>query len=33
MKEILRGTGWKIKEFLDSGDSGYTAIMEKEMKE
>jgi SAM-dependent methyltransferase len=33
MKEILRGTGWKIKEFLDSRDSGYITIMEKEMKE
>jgi len=31
MKEILRGTGWKVKEFIDSGDSGYIALIEKEI--
>lgn len=30
MKEILKGTGWKIKEFIDSDDSEYIAIIEKE---
>ncbi len=30
MKEILTGTGWKVKESIDSGDSSYTAIIEKE---
>ena len=30
MKEILRGTGWTVKRFIDSGDSTYTAIIEKE---
>jgi hypothetical protein len=29
MKEILNGTGWKIKEFIDSGDAQYVAIIEK----
>lgn len=29
MKEILDGTGWKIKEFIDSGNSEYLAIIEK----
>jgi hypothetical protein len=29
MKEILNGTGWKVKEFIDSGDSQYVAIIEK----
>jgi len=29
MKEILNGTGWKVKEFIDSEDSQYIAIMEK----
>lgn len=29
MKEILRGTGWEVKEFVDSGDSSYIAIIEK----
>jgi hypothetical protein len=29
MEEILKGTGWKIREFIDSGDSGYIAVIEK----
>ncbi|MCK5562620.1 class I SAM-dependent methyltransferase [Candidatus Bathyarchaeota archaeon] len=29
MKKILKGTGWKIKEFIDSNDSQYIAIIEK----
>lgn len=29
MKEILVGTGWKVKEFIDSEDSSYIAIIEK----
>jgi SAM-dependent methyltransferase len=29
MGEILKGTGWKIKEFIDSGDSLYIAAIEK----
>lgn len=29
MKEILKRTGWKIKEFIDSDDSGYVAVIEK----
>jgi len=29
MKEILEGTGWKAREFIDSGDSSYIAIIEK----
>jgi SAM-dependent methyltransferase len=29
MKEILRGTGWKTKEFIDSENSQYIAIIEK----
>lgn len=31
MKEILKGTGWKVKEFIDSGDSQYIAVIEKEI--
>jgi len=30
MREILRGTGWKVKGFIDSEDSGYIAIISKE---
>jgi len=30
MKEMLRGTRWEVKEFIDSGDSSYIAIIEKE---
>ncbi len=29
MKDILKGTGWKVKEFIDSGSSQYIAIIEK----
>lgn len=29
MKELLRGTGWKVREFIDSEDSAYPAIIEK----
>jgi SAM-dependent methyltransferase len=32
MEEILKGTGWKIREFIDSGDSAYVAAIEKERK-
>jgi 2-polyprenyl-3-methyl-5-hydroxy-6-metoxy-1,4-benzoquinol methylase len=32
MEEILKGTGWKIREFIDSGDSAYIAAIEKEPK-
>ena len=29
MVEILNGTGWKVKEFIESEDAQYTAIIEK----
>jgi SAM-dependent methyltransferase len=29
MKEILNGTGWRIKKFIDSKNSSYIAIIEK----
>ena len=29
MKEILKGTGWKVKEFIDSKDAQYIAIIGK----
>ena len=29
MEEILKGTGWKVKEFIDSEGSQYIAIIEK----
>jgi len=29
MKKILKGTGWKIRKFIDSEDSQYIAIIEK----
>jgi hypothetical protein len=29
MKEILRGTGWKIRQFIDSKNSQYVAIIGK----
>jgi len=29
MKEILEGTGWKVKEFIDSDGPGYIAVIEK----
>ncbi len=30
MKEIIRGTGWKVEHFVDSGKSPYIAILIKE---
>ncbi len=30
MKEILKGSGWRVKKFIDSGDSVYVAVIEKE---
>jgi SAM-dependent methyltransferase len=30
MKEILQGTGWRVKEFIDSESPAYIAIIEKE---
>jgi hypothetical protein len=32
MEEVLKGTGWKIKEFVDSDGSAYIAVIEKEPK-
>jgi hypothetical protein len=32
MKELLKGTRWKIKEFIDSDGSQYIAIIEKKSK-
>ena len=29
MEEILKGTGWKVKQFIDSGNALYIAIIEK----
>ena len=29
MKEILKGTGWRVKKFVDSSESQYIAIIEK----
>lgn len=29
IKEILKNTGWRIKKFINSGDSNYIAIIEK----
>jgi SAM-dependent methyltransferase len=29
MEEILKGTGWKTREFIDSNDSAYIAVIEK----
>lgn len=29
MKELLKGTGWKVKEFIDSKDAQYIAIIER----
>lgn len=29
MKQILLDTGWEVREFLDSGDSNYIAVIEK----
>lgn len=30
MKQILRETGWAVREFIDSGGSIYIAVIEKE---
>jgi len=30
MKEILNGTGWKVRDFIDSENSRYVAIIEKQ---
>ncbi len=30
MKEILKNTGWKVKKFINSDDSQYVALIEKE---
>ncbi|HII01976.1 TPA: methyltransferase domain-containing protein [Methanosarcinaceae archaeon] len=30
MKEILKGSGWRIRKFIDSDDSAYVAVIEKE---
>ncbi len=30
MKEILKGTGWRMREFIDSSGSPYAAIIEKQ---
>jgi len=30
MRKILHGTGWRIREFIGSGESLYTAVIEKE---
>jgi len=30
MQDILEGTGWKIREFIDSDDSAYVAVIEKQ---
>jgi SAM-dependent methyltransferase len=30
MQEILKGTGWKVTEFFDSGKTAYTAVIGKE---
>jgi hypothetical protein len=29
VEQLLRGTGWAVSEFVDSGDSGYVAIIKK----
>jgi len=29
MKEILYGTQWQVREFIDSGNAQYVAIIEK----
>lgn len=33
METILEGTGWKVSKFIDTGDSHYAAIIEKEKTE
>jgi hypothetical protein len=29
MQDILEGTGWKVKNFIDSGKPQYIAVMDK----
>jgi hypothetical protein len=29
MEEIVKGTGWKVREYIDSERSSYVTIMEK----
>jgi len=30
MREILKGTGWKVRQFIESENANYIAIIEKE---
>ena len=30
MREILKGTGWKVRKFFESGKSAYAAVIAKE---
>ena len=30
MKEILEGTGWEIRRFIDSGSAQYIAVIQKQ---
>ena len=30
MEDILEGTGWRVKNFLDSNSSAYISVIEKE---
>ena len=30
MRDILQGTGWQVKQFIDSPGSTYIAVIEKE---
>jgi hypothetical protein len=30
MEEILNGTGWRVSKFIDTGDSHFAAVIEKE---
>ena len=32
MEDIFKGTGWQVRQFIDSDDSAYIAIIEKEQK-
>jgi hypothetical protein len=32
LNDILEGTGWKAKEFIDSDHSSYICVMEKALK-
>jgi hypothetical protein len=31
MEDILKGTGWKIKETIDSGNSAYIAVIQENL--